>query len=423
MKTSDTGGKSGGRFWRFLKGFLFFTAVVVIGLTGGLTYAVMHEVGGVQGVRHYIRMWQDPAKQVFPDGQDRMNILCLGIDYNTDEKGIQYTKHARSDTVFVISIDRKAEGLSMVSIPRDMRVNIPTHGWDKLNAAYALKANGAVDLAKQTVENFLGIKIDHTIVIKPYAAEHFVDALGGVDLDVEENMDYDDHWGNLHIHLKKGYQHLNGKQAVGYIRFRHDAEGDRGRMRRQQQLVNTMMSQLKHFKTLTHLKQVQEAFKQDIQTSLTYDQLIALGMLYKGFDRKKMKSGQIAGKDDMIDDTYVMLPDEAQKRQMVATLLHGEDTPKTPAQIRVEVLNGSLVSGAARRFADLLTKEGFTVVRVGNADAVSKNRLVDHSNDPHATESVQRLMASCGAVEVTKDDQAKSNADITVVLGRNYTAQ
>ena len=203
---------------------LWFVGVACVGLAGGIAWALFHALGGAGTVGTVVESMRHPGERAF-GARDALYVLCLGIDYNHDSKGILYTKYARSDSVFVVRIDKQANTLSVVSIPRDMRVEIPGHGHDKINTAYSYKANGDLDLARKTVEQFLGVHIDHTVVIKPYAVEHVVDAFGGVDLDVERDMDYDDNWGNLHIHLKKGLQHLSGQQAVGYIRFRKDAEG------------------------------------------------------------------------------------------------------------------------------------------------------------------------------------------------------
>lgn len=421
-KASKEGSR--GNVWSAIKLVFFFCLVVALGVGAGVGWVLFDKLGGVATVKQVTESLAHPGEKAFGE-REKMHILCLGIDYNHDSKGILYTKYARSDTVFVVTVDRSADSLSVVSIPRDMRVEIPGHGFDKINTAYSYKADGDVDLARQTVERFLGIKIDHTLVIKPYAVEHLVDALGGVDIDVEKNMDYDDNWGNLHIHLKKGVQHLTGRQAVGYIRFRKDEEGDRGRIRRQQQFVKAMMSQLPRIQTLSNIGKVQQALKTDIVTSIAYDHLIDLGILYKGFDRKKMKSARIEGNDALIDDCYYMVADEAQKRKVVAELLRsGEDVAIRPADIRIEVLNGSGVTGAAGHFADLLRAQGYQVVRVGNADPTKTTKLIERLHDAKATDAVQKIAVTGGAQpEVTTEEGDAAKTDMTLVVGENYRTQ
>lgn len=327
--------------------------VAMFGVAGGFTWSVFKTLGGFHTLRTVYTSWMHPGSVAFADktvsasgaahpageqkgasprsqpfagrtafeASRRLNILCLGVDYNQDRHGILYTKHVRTDSMFVVSLDRQALGLRIVSIPRDTRVEIPGHGFDKINAAFSYTAEGARALTVKTVEKFIGVHIDHTVVIKPYAAEHLIDVFGGIDVDVEKNMNYDDNWGGLHIHLKKGYQHLNGRQTVGYVRFRHDEEGDFGRIRRQQQVVNILLTQLKRIETLSRIEDLKAVFAHDIQTSLTYEQLIDLAMLYKNFDRRKMQAATIKGTDALIEDVYYLVADERQKRRIVRQLL------------------------------------------------------------------------------------------------------
>ena len=411
--------------WRVFKTLVFATSLVVVVAAGVAIWYVTHLLGGASGVANVARSFRDPGKLAF-HGKKRLNILCLGIDYNHNDKGVEFTKYARSDTIFVVSLDRHAKSLSVVSVPRDMRVNIQGHGWDKINAAYSQTADGDIALADKTVGDLLGIHIDHTIVIKPYAAQHLVDAIGGVTIDVEKNMNYDDNWGDLHIHLKKGVQHLDGQQAVGYVRFRHDAEGDRGRMRRQRQMMRAILSQLPRLDTLLAMRKVRDAFCKDIQTDLTYGQLVDLALLYSKFDRKEMKTAQLDGPDEYIDGIYYMGQDPAQIRRVSMTLLHSPGDPLPPADIRIEVLNATHVVGVAARLADVLRQEGYQVVHVGDTDVSKTTCLLDHLNDAAAVDTLQKLFISRGisTVQIKRDISSGSlrddnEPDITVVLGED----
>ena len=211
-----------------LVGGIFYTEYVVkpVAESGGADYRPLQVLKA-----------EETGERVFGN-TDRLNVLLLGIDYNHDDKGIIYTKGARSDTMMVVSLSRDAKFLNVVSIPRDTRVYIGEgYGYEKINSAYSY---GGVEQAKKTASEFLGVPIQHHVVVKVSGAKDLIDALGGLAIDVEKDMDWDDNWGNLHIHLKKGPQLLNGEQAVGYARFRMDEEGDRGRIRRQQQVIRVL---------------------------------------------------------------------------------------------------------------------------------------------------------------------------------------
>jgi len=409
MSDARTAPRQTGRWRRVLAyGFLALASVLAIAL-GAAMYLL-----GQMGVSIADIPLQEPGSVAFKD-RERLNILCLGVDYNHDSKAQLYTKWVRSDTIFVVSIDRKAETLNMVSIPRDTRVEIPGYGYDKINAAFATMETGNLQLTRQTVQKFLGIPIDHTVVIKPYAAESLVDAIGGVTVKIDRDMDYDDNWGDLHIHLKKGQQRLSGKQAVGFVRFRADEEGDRGRIRRQQQFLSAMLSELKSFKTLTHANGIARAARDNIQTTLSFAELVDLARLYHGFDRHRMKTAKIDGEDAFYGGAACIEPDEAQKRRIVATLLRGGSP--APADVRLEILNASEVAGAARRLADMLAARGFNVVRVASAPTEDRTCVMDHAGDPSVSKVVTGVL---GPLKVVADRQPDAEADLTIVLGRDW---
>ena len=150
----------------------------------------------------------------------RQNILFLGVDSNG--QGTDPFIGTRSDSTILINIDPFTRTVNIVSIPRDSKVPIDGHGIDKLNAAYAY---GGADLAVRTIEQTFGVKINHYVVLNSSGIKDLVDAIGGLNVYVEKRMRYVDRTDHLNIDLYPGYQFLNGKQAEGYVRFRHDAIG------------------------------------------------------------------------------------------------------------------------------------------------------------------------------------------------------
>src|SRR3989304_3300791 len=133
---------------------------------------------------------------------------------------------ARADSLLLASFDPATDKINALSIPRDTRAAIPGVGVTKINAAYAF---GGPGLTIRTVEDLLGVKVDFYIKLGPKSFAKLVDAIGGVEIDVEKDMKYTDNWAGLRINLKKGRQGLYGTQAGGDIRFRHHALGAIGR--------------------------------------------------------------------------------------------------------------------------------------------------------------------------------------------------
>jgi len=408
--------------WKRALAFAFFVFVMsACILVGGKFYIVYVTPASI--IAQEGSVWEGGMKTMQAPGEvafglrDRLNILCLGVDYNYDNKDQHHTKFARSDTIFILSIDKRGQVLNIVSIPRDLRVEIPGVGTDKINAAFANKETGDVPLARKTVEALVGVPMDHTVVIKEYAAQAVVNAVGGVTVNVEKNMDYDDNWGHLHIHLKKGVQKLNGEQSVGYVRFRHDEEGDRGRIRRQQQFIDALLRELKK-PSYTTYNEVAKVFKENIQTDLTIPEMIDIANVYRKFDRKKIKTAKLDGDDVDIGGVSFIQPNDREIRRTCVRML-SDRQGFFPDEVKVQVLNGSDVKGAARAFADVLLARGYDVIDVDSTRKPAEETYIeDHRNLPQADQALQTLMGQTLIV----DGRSKVNqkADITIVLGKDW---
>ena len=234
---------------------------------------------------------------------NQLNILVLGVDKREDDVG-------RSDTIFLLSIDPKRQQIFQLSIPRDTRVLIPDHGWDKINHAYAL---GGKNLAVRTVERFLGVKIDHVVEIDFKGFYRIVDAIGGVDIKVDKRMYYEDPWdsdGGLVIDLRPGMQHMDGKTAITYVRYR-DEEGDIGRITRQQQFLQAVMDKVSSPGIITRLPAIISEVSSAIDSDLSTLELLNLGRFFKDSREKGLSTnmGMIPGGGYYIDGISYWIPD------------------------------------------------------------------------------------------------------------------
>ncbi len=175
-----------------------------------------------------------------PFGPRRQNILLLGVDSNGADSDLWVG--TRTDTMILLNIDPRTKTVNAISIPRDSKVYLPKGmGVQKINAAHAI---GGVEMTIKTVEDTLGVHIDKYVMFHDDAVRAIVGALGGVDIYIEKNMRYNDNAGNLHINFTKGKHHLTEKDAVEYLRFRHDALGDIGRTQRQQWFLRGLLADL-----------------------------------------------------------------------------------------------------------------------------------------------------------------------------------
>lgn len=211
------------------------------------------------------------------EGSERVNILLLG----GDSRGLKPNEIPRSDSVMVASIDPVTKKSTLFSILRDTYVKIPGYGSDRINAAIAV---GGPNLAMKTVSDLMGIPIQYYVYTDFKGFIALVDAIGGIDIDVEKNMKYsdseDDH--EYDIDLKKGMQHLDGKMALQYVRFRHDAMSDFARTERQRKFMKTLAEKLQTTTSLIKLPRILQKIDPYIETNLTVAQMIRLGGL--GFE-------------------------------------------------------------------------------------------------------------------------------------------
>lgn len=233
----------------------------------------------------------------------KKNIVVMGVDSRPkdDDPG-------RSDTLMVVMLDPKHQDTAILSIPRDTRVRIKGHGWDKINHAYAY---GGHKLTHDTVEEFLGIQVDNYVEIDFKGFQGLVDAIGGIDINVEKRMYYYDPWDGFEVNLRPGMQHLNGKTALQYVRYR-DEEGDIGRIGRQQKFLRAVYDKVVSPaiipKLPAFLKQVSSMVKTDMSVPELLDLAQAMKGLMAGGD-KGLKMAMVPGTPQYINDISYWIPD------------------------------------------------------------------------------------------------------------------
>ena len=221
----------------------------------------------------------------------RKNILVIGVDKN--EGAPDPFMGTRSDTILIVTLDPSAQSVSVISVPRDSKVYISEdHGVQKINSAHAL---GGINLIKKTLEETLGVKFDNYIAVHNEGIVKLVDALGGVPVYIEKNMYYNDNSQNLHINLKKGLQILDGKQAEGYIRYRHDALGDIGRTSRQQWFLKGVVERMQSPDAITKIPEVIKLATTYTKTDMSIYELTQVAAFLKGIDLSDIEVATLPG--------------------------------------------------------------------------------------------------------------------------------
>ncbi len=318
-----------------------------------------------------------------PESPSAMNLLLIGTDRRPEEEG----ENGRSDTIIVVHIDPDNDYLSVLSLPRDLRVEVPGYGKQKINAAYSFK--GAA-LCITTVEQVTGVDIDHYMEVDFEAFKDMTDALGGVYVDVDRRYYYQDPlWEQIDV--LPGYQLMGGADALDYVRFRHDRNMDFGRMERQQRFLSELREQAVGWNLTLKLPGLVRALFSNITTDLVADDFIKLAWWLVGLDSSRIRQLTLVGDTATIAGASYVLLDEEALAKAVGELLTppvvgggaaattGEPaagqatTTTTIAEPELEGLQIDLLSangrgGEATAAAEWLTSLGATVVEAGIAE-------------------------------------------------------
>src|SRR5574344_18089 len=253
-----------------------------------------------------------------PFGPRRQNILFLGVDASGNPKD-PWTG-TRTDTILLLNIDPRTKSVNAVSIPRDSKVYLPhDNGVNKINAAHAI---GGLDMTIETIEDTFGVKVDKYIMVHDYAVEQIVDAMGGVDIYVEKPMHYDDYSGDLHISFNRGMHHLTGKQAVEYLRFRHDATGDIGRTQRQQWFMRGLLTSLKNPSTITKIPEIISVSKKYIKTDMSLYELSQYAALANHIDMDRIEIATLPGSPNLRGHVSYWILDPKQTQDTISRLIY-----------------------------------------------------------------------------------------------------
>ena len=313
--------------WGRLLAFIIAVILVALIFFFGTIFVVRHFVQkedvGVVYPRSKVVTLTDEQGNVLDSGEkietvedERINVLVMGSDYGDSEAEKDDPK--RTDAMMLLSFDPQDKKVSVLSIPRDTMVILPGHKLpEKINAAYAF---GGVMMAKQTVANLLGVPITHYALADWQAFTKVVDLMGGVDLLVEHDMKYDDPYADLHIDLKKGFQHLNGKQAGQYVRYRSDELGDIGRAQRQQKFLRAAMDQVFSVANITKIPSLISMVCDNVETDMNVMTMLKALNSIKLIDKERVKTGTLGGDFVEENDISYWKTDEAAIRKALKDL-------------------------------------------------------------------------------------------------------
>ena len=290
----------------------------------------------------------------------RQNLLVLGVDSNGSDT--DKFRGTRSDTILLMNIDPASHSINAISIPRDSKVYLAdAHGVQKINHAHAI---GGVELTKKTVEDTLGVKVDRYIVINTDGVRKLVDTIGGIPVYVEKPLNYDDYSGKLHIHLDKGVHVLNGIEAEGFLRFRHDGLGDIGRTSRQQWFLKSLLDTIQKPSVIPQIPEALKIAMTYIKTDMTLYELSHFAALMRDIDMDSVEVATLPGKPSTKGVISYWILDPEKTQEVIDRLIY-RVKPESAEKLSVGIMYTGKKEDAAMEVKERLEEFGYDVNCLG----------------------------------------------------------
>jgi LCP family protein required for cell wall assembly len=384
-----------------------------------------------------------PTPQAW-DGSERVTILVLGLDYRdwSDGNGL-----ARTDTMILLTLDPEKGAAGMLSIPRDLWVNIPGYGYGKINTAFQTgevnrHPSGGPGLAVETVEQLLGIDIQFYAQIDFNTFVTMVDEIGGVKLEVPEEIEVDPLGEAPPKTLQPGIQTLPGSLALAYARARNTPGGDFDRAARQQQVILAIRDRVLSFDLIPVLISrapgLYRDLAQGVRTNLNLDQIVKLGLLAGQIPPESIARAVIGEPqvtfDWSMDGQFILIPIPDQIR-LLRDEIFTPDAAASPVtgnmtlsqlvlaeSARVAVLNGTTTPGLAALTTDFLTDLGVFVTLTDNADSLyPETTIFDYTGKPHTLQFLIEQL-NINPARIFHSFDLSSTVDVELILGDDWAA-
>jgi len=376
------------------------------------------------------------------DGVSRVTILILGLDYRDWEADV--TPH--SDTMILMTLDPLSDTMGMLSIPRDMWVNIPSFGFYTINTAYFLGDSynlpgGGPALAVETVEKFLGVPVHFYAQIDFGAFIQFIDEIGGILITPDQNVEVEEFGKDYEHVLVAGQQYtLPGVLALSYARNRYAGGSDIERAKRQQQVIMAIRDRILQYDQLPKLISKAPALYQQlstgIRTNLNLQQAIQLAPLAFQIPTENIKKGVIG--PNMFHETTLSGPDAKQilipipdqirslRDDIFATggvagpiAVPGENSTLVIEEAaKVLVQNGTQVSGLASRTTEYLRSQGIDATE-GNVDQTGATQIIIYNAKPYTAAYLASLM-NVASTNIRNHFDPNVGIDIAIILGSDW---
>ncbi len=393
-------------------------------------------------------------KKLAGEDEDRVNILLLGIG------GENHEGPYLTDTIIVASFKPSANQVALISIPRDLLVPIPGYGWRKINHANAYgeikKPGQGGELAAQVVSDVLDLPIHYYVRIDFAGFEKIIDDLGGINIEVENILD-DEHYPipgkeaattterYEHLYIDKGEHYMDGELALKYVRSRQ-AKGIEGsdfaRSKRQQQVLMAVKEKGLSFSTLINpyrISNIMDTLSQHLATNFKVWEIIRLFNLGRDVKEENITRRVFDDSPDSLlysmmteDGAYVLQPKagDFSELQIVAKNIFDPEKMVEIRPKRIEIQNGTKITGLAYRTSQYLQSLGYQVIELGNAPTQDYQKtviynLIDDDDQDKTADNIAGLLGAelansiPGWIKSTSTPKVNRHTDVLIILGQD----
>ena len=332
----------------------------------------------------------------------RINVMIIGEDTRPGET------RARSDALMVASLDRVTGRIAVISIPRDTRIKIPGYGINKINAAYAL---GGPQLTRRVVEPLLGVEIPYYVATDFNGFKGIIDTLGGVTINVERSM----YKPEEEINIKPGLQRLNGKDALGFVRYRTLPLGDIDRVSNQKKFLLALADEMFQVKTVTRLPQLIPQIQNCLKTNFTAGEMLDLAQLAVKFNPDEMVVGTLPGNFLEASGSYWLVNENVAKGLLDRLMEPGAKAPEfQPATLVMGPEEGA--KPVPKPTEDTSQSEESKATPPSGASTDGKDATGSKSKDnpaPNSSQSNDKSDKSSGSTTSKQPSTSKSGSGST----------
>jgi len=346
-------------------------------------------------------------------------VLLLGVDvvYSQEGRRLKADPAAftgRSDTIMVARLDPIRNSVSVLQIPRDTEVPIPGQGLQKIN--YANAAGGPL-MAREVVSSFLGLPVDHYVVLNVHGLVELVNELGGVTVEIPKRMKYMDWTAKLKIDLEPGFHTLTGNQAMGFVRFRHDALGDIGRVQRQEIFLRAVLDKALRPESWSHIPELIKIAQSYVLTDLSEGEILQMITFVKAVPKQNQHLVMLPGR---FSGTGSWVVAQSDVQQMTARLTGMSWPVGAKPEVRISIENASAYPHLGTRLSRYLRARGYEVISIKSASdntakTRARSRIIAQRNNQEEAEMVRDDLGGLG--EIVNASLGDLESSVTIVAG------